>query len=446
MNNEIDFRQVVHALSDSLDLVGVDEVQHGKRVAFMAMECGRALGMDSEQLDRLYHAALLHDCGVSSTTVHRYLVTELDWAGAEEHCLRGHKLLDGHELFAELAPLIRLHHTHWDELRGLGLDEETALINNCIYLVDRVDALVARQSLDELLLTKEEIRDTIAKYRDTFFAPQLVDVFLKVSANEFFWLTLQPRHLGLYLAEMAMDSKVRTVGQDSFLRIARMFATIVDAKSPFTVEHSLGVSRLAKHLGTLLGLPADTCNALEVAGLLHDLGKLRVPDEILEKPGPLTDRERATMKHHSFESYQILRRIDGFDSIAEMAAFHHETLSGEGYPFHRQGSALSTEARMIAVADIFQALAQNRPYRSSLPPAEIVSILEGLVAANKLDRQVVRAVAENLGTCWEAATSTPYPEEGEPGCPPPPPTTASRRTNRPPSPATPAAEPPRPPN
>ncbi|MDH3359359.1 MAG: HD domain-containing protein [Desulfobulbaceae bacterium] len=411
MPNKVDFRQVVHALSDALDLVGVDELQHGKRVAFMAVECGRALNFDDEKLDRLYHAALLHDCGVSSTTVHRYLVTELDWAGANEHCRLGHDLLLGHELFADLAPLILHHHTHWDQLTTMDLDDETALINNCIYLVDRVDALVAKQSIEELLFCNEEIRDTINKYRGQFFAPQLVDVFMDVSASEFFWLTLQPRHLDLYLSEMSLDSKEKQIDKDCFLRIAQMFATIVDAKSPFTVEHSQGVSRLAKQLGILLGLPKDNCEDLEVAGLLHDLGKLRVPDEILEKPGPLNEKERATMKHHSFESYQILRRIEGFESIAEMAALHHETLSGEGYPFHREGSGLSKEARIIAVADIFQALAQNRPYRGSMSPEKTMAILQEMADNNKLDQEIVRTVKENFSSCWLAATGNTSPDD-----------------------------------
>jgi len=409
MHTNIDFRQVVHALSDTLDLVGVDEVQHGKRVAFMARECGRAMGLDNEALDRLYNAALLHDCGVSSTTVHRHLVTELDWEGSEEHCQRGADLLAGHELFADLAPLIRHHHTHWQDLKAMGIAEELALVNNCIYLTDRVDSLAAGQNLSELLLVKDEIRATIARYRSTFFAPKLVDIFLAVSNNEFFWLTLEPRHLDLYLAEMALDTSPRQLGPESFLHLARMFATIVDAKSPFTMEHSLGVSRLAKRLGQRLNLGDDACQALEVAGLLHDLGKLRIPDEILEKPGPLDERERATMKHHSFESYQILRRIDGLADIAEMAAFHHETLSGEGYPFHLTGTRLSTEARVIAVADIFQALAQNRPYRAAMAPTEIMAILHGLADTNRLDRQVVETVAENLPDCWEVATGAPFP-------------------------------------
>ncbi len=406
MSDQIDFRQVVHALSDALDLVGIDELQHGKRVAFMAVECGRAFGFTDKTLDRLYHAALLHDCGVSSTTVHHHLVSELDWAGSEDHCHRGHDLLIKHELFANLAPLIHHHHTHWEQLTDLDINNETALINNCIYLVDRVDALVAQQGIDELLFCKDEIRATINKYRGSFFASLLVDVFMDVSANEFFWLTLQPRHLNLYLAEMSLDSQVQQINQDCFLRIANMFANIVDAKSPFTVEHSHGVSRLAKHLGLLLELPKSSCDALEVAGLLHDLGKLRVPDEILEKPGPLNQKELAIMKQHSFDSYQILRRINGFESIAEMAALHHETISGEGYPFHRAGLKLSKEARIIAVADIFQALAQNRPYRTSMTGDKTMAILEEMAASNKLDQEIVQTVQKNFSSCWQAATNS----------------------------------------
>lgn len=404
MPDQIDFRQVVHALSDAIDLVGVDEVHHGKRVAVMAVECGKKLGLSAALTDRLYHAALLHDCGVSSTTVHRYLVTELDWAGADEHCLFGHNLLKTHELFADLALLVRYHHTHWNKLTGINIDQETALINNCIYLVDRVDTLIAKYDIEELLYYKDDIRNTIAKYRDIFFAPQLVDVFMKISTSEYFWLNLQPRHLELYLNKMAKDRQIRHIDHGCFLRIARMFATIVDAKSQFTVDHSLGVSRLARHIGELLALPRKSCEELEVAGLLHDLGKLRVPDEILEKPGPLTGMERATIKHHSFESYQILRRIDGFEAIAEMAAFHHETLSGEGYPFHRQATNLSREARIIAVADVFQALVQNRPYRDSMSAEESMDVLQKMVADDKLDPDIVKTVQDNLESCRLAAT------------------------------------------
>jgi len=186
--------------------------------------------------------------------------------------------------------------------------------------------------------------------------------------------------------------------------MATIFAEIVDAKSPFTVEHSLGVSRLAKFIGDLVGLSEDKQNMLEVAGLLHDLGKLNVPDEILEKPGALSLEERMIMMRHSFESYQILSRIEGFEDISKWAAFHHEALSGKGYPFHKDKKGLSLEARIVAVADIFQALAQNRPYRNSLPKDEISNIMDDMVDRGHLDPQLVDLTKSNSEKCLQYAT------------------------------------------
>ena len=97
--------------------------------------------------------------------------------------------------------------------------------------------------------------------------------------------------------------------------MAEMFSRIVDAKSPFTAEHSLGVARLARFMAERLGVDAINCDKIEIAGLLHDLGKLRVPDEILDKPRGLDERERKIMNAHSFETFQILRHIKGFEEI-----------------------------------------------------------------------------------------------------------------------------------
>ncbi len=203
---------------------------------------------------------------------------------------------------------------------------------------------------------------------------------------------------------MEREHHPQRIGFTELKQLARLFAYIVDAKSHFTVEHSEGVASLSRYLAEQMGLPQESCEKLEVAGLLHDLGKLKVPDEILEKPAALDQRDRSIMLRHSFESYQILRRIEGLEDIALWAAYHHEMPAGHGYPFHATAGELSKEARIIAVADVFQALAQDRPYRDSMHYEQIVPILQELVEEGHLDREVVALVARDPEQCWQQAT------------------------------------------
>lgn len=402
----VNLREVVRALSDMLDLVGVDDFYHGKRVAYMSLECMRLHhpGSDESLLSTTFDAALLHDCGVSSTSIHKKLISELDWDDSHIHCERVHDLLVKHNSLAFLAPIVLYHHTHWDKLRHMELSDRIKLISNCIYMTDRIDSLSAQYAPHELLFNSEKIRLTIAKYRGTLFAPQLVDTFLSISQSEIFWFTLFPPHIDYYLAEIEIAAHEQTIDHDSLIKIASLFADIIDAKSPFTAEHSYGVAHLARFIGELYGLSNNIRNELELAGFLHDLGKLKVPDEILEKNGPLNAMERSVIMQHSFETFQILRQISGFESIARLAAFHHEAPSGNGYPFHMHDADLSVEAKIIAVADVFQALSQTRPYRASQPPEEIRNVLYGMADAKKLDGKIVTLVTNNLMPCFEAAT------------------------------------------
>lgn len=402
---EVDLRQVVYALSDALDLVGVDDFFHGKRVAFIAVECGRLHGLDEPSLDTLLDAGLLHDCGVSSTQVHRNLVKELDWSGSHAHCERGYTLLRGFPPLEQLAPLVKHHHSHWDTLEKSGLDPRAALLANLIFLADRVDALaVPYYSQQTVLLASGEIRATIERHRGTLFCPQLVDTFLSLSSNESFWFSLEARHVMHYLADKASSRNIQALQLSQLKLLAQMFSRIVDAKSPYTAEHSRGVAKLARLLGAYAGLADEVCDKLEIAGLLHDIGKLRVPDEILDKPAPLSDEERAVIARHSFESYQILRCITGLEEIAAWAAAHHEMPDGSGYPFHYRGGQLPLEARILSVADVFQAMAQDRPYRRSLPAPAILGHLGELSGIGHLDPGVVALVEANLDACWQAAT------------------------------------------
>jgi HD-GYP domain-containing protein (c-di-GMP phosphodiesterase class II) len=196
------------------------------------------------------------------------------------------------------------------------------------------------------------------------------------------------------------------LGFHELRNLVRVFSRIVDAKSTFTHEHSEGVASLARYLGESFELPERTCEMLELAGLLHDLGKLRVPDELLEKNGKLTQLEYANVQRHSFDTYSILNKIHGLEEISLWAGQHHERIDGSGYPYHRSAEEISFESRIVAAADVFQALAQTRPYRGALSPSEIVTILEDEVARGKLDPRVVAKLINDIQVCHEVAIAT----------------------------------------
>ncbi len=397
--------QLVYALSDALDLVGVDDVNHGKRVAYMALKCANELNMHKSDKLKLFHAALLHDCGVSSTRIHDKLVFMLDWEGARDHCIRGYQLLNLSPELRHLSNVVLYHHTHYEILQKMNVDRETALLTNLIFMVDRVDALTAQHHAKEtdipLLSLASKIQKEVQNLSGSFFEPELVEAFLRASEREVFWFTLEPDNLHRYLNQYILSLGSEDIDLISLGNISELFAHIVDAKSPYTADHSLDVAKLSRFVATCMELEPEICTKIEIAGLLHDLGKLRIPDELLNKKGALTDNEFDIVKIHAYSTHEILSQVQGLEDITKWASQHHEKLNGKGYPYHSEEESLSLPARIIAVADIFQALAQKRPYRTNLNPLDILEIIQEKVTAGELDPDVVAVIEKNLQKCWE---------------------------------------------
>lgn len=397
--------QFIFALSDTLDLVGVDETYHGKRVGYMAWYIANILGYPKERAYHLFQLGLLHDYGVSSSKIHKKLTSEFDWIDSHIHCDTGAERLSSIKWLRHFAPAIKYHHTPWKELQNIALDTNTRLASNLIFLTDRIDTLTISCTDQRWPLIKKAMNTKINELKDNYFEADLVDGFLEASDREAFWFTLEPTHLQNFLNQRKIEKDDIFLESEDLLSMAELFAQVVDAKSPYTAEHSVGVARLSKYIAKQLGMEDVTCNKIEIAGLLHDLGKLQVPDSILEKTTDLDSDDLSYMRHHSYVSYAILSKINGMEDIARWAANHHEALDGSGYPFHRTAKELCTESRIIIAADIFQALAQNRPYRKALPVEDIVAHLKTKSSDGKLDKEIVSLIDSTQDACYREATN-----------------------------------------
>lgn len=405
MSYRIHLFRVVDALSSGLDLVGIDDVFHGKRVALMALRVAEELGWTAANRETLLHAAMLHDCGVSTTDEHHRLVQEFEPDGTREHCMAGYSLMNGIRLLQDLAPIVKYHHTHWNDLQRFWVPSPIAKKANLIFLADRLDALRVEIGGKDEAGYRKALLAPLEKAAGTMFEPGLVAALGRASEQESFWSDLRPSALQARLVEAAA-AFARTeavIGFDELKALTLMFARVIDAKSHFTAEHSLKVAETASYIASEIGLTPPTRNAIEIAGYLHDLGKLRVPDEILDKPGPLNPVEWKVMQHHAEDTHDILFKLFGDSRITRWAALHHETLSGDGYPHHWSAERIPLEARIIAVADILQALVQDRPYRDGLHPNQVMAILDDMVQAGRIDGMITGFVRTHLLPCWVVA-------------------------------------------
>jgi putative nucleotidyltransferase with HDIG domain len=400
----IDLRQMILAIETAVSFVGMNDVNHGKRVGYIASQLGYQLGFSDEDIQFVFDLGLIHDCGVSTEQMHSNLVNHFDWTDANIHCEIGWNLLKNFAPLAAFATPIYYHHTPWRQLMDTNISRRDGRMANLIFLSDRIDVMAASHYEKDILLAREEISRSINTYGGSYFDMDLVDAFNTVEKSEAFWISLEDRHVSRYVWNMAQIESNSPLTLEQLRQLSLIMSYIVDQKSPFTAEHSVLVASLAAYIGRTFGLSERQCEKIEIAGLLHDLGKLHTPDNILAKPAPLTAVERSIMNQHSYETYEILRHIKGLGEVAEWAAYHHEGLNGVGYPFHPAATQLSTEARIIAVADVFQALVQDRPYRKGMSQEEALGILIGMARYGKLDQKLVDHVHHHVEDCFRIAS------------------------------------------
>jgi putative nucleotidyltransferase with HDIG domain len=428
---------ILAALSIALDLTEGQLPGHALRTCFIAGRVGDIMDLPRQDRSALFFAAFLKDAGCSTNaaavsrifgvddielkrkqaTIGRstlayaaFTIRNLPSAepiplrlrrlirigvrGPRERrlleqarCERGADIAGKAGFAPNVAAAILDLHEHWDGggeprgLKGSAIDRLARVLTACAAL----DMFVTTAGGDAALRVLRE-------RRGTWYDPDVVNAIGRAAELGLLDELAAP---GLAARTLALepDDAQRSSDEDDVDRIASAFADVVDAKSPFTGSHSQRVAALAESIAMRLGLPvADTVDVRR-AGLLHDIGKLGVPNTILDKPAALTDAEFAQIRRHPELTRRILAPITHFDRVAELGAAHHERLDGLGYFRGLAAPELSIGARIVAVADVYEALTADRPYRSAMPRERALAIVVE-ETGNHLSADVVDALHE----------------------------------------------------
>jgi putative nucleotidyltransferase with HDIG domain len=452
--------EVVSALSAALDMTDGQPVGHSVRCGWIGMQIGLRLGLDETTLHDLFYMLFLKDLGCSSnaaricqlyatndhdfkrnsklmdhslsqllhfvatnTAVKSGLATKLKTilniamsSGnitrdlIETRCERGAAIARTMRFSDAVAQGILDLDEHWDG-GGHPLGRKQAEIS----LMARI-ALLA-QVIDVFHITsgREAALREVRKRAGTWFDPALAGVFQEIARDEFFWAALESSAIEAKVFALDPDSRRTDVSDELLDDIADGFAQVVDAKSPFTSGHSKRVALYTDMIASELGMEPARKRWLVRGALLHDIGKLGISNEILDKPGKLDDEEWQSMRGHPVLGERILSKIGAFAGIASIARNHHEKLNGRGYPNGIGADELDLETRIVTVADIFDALSADRPYRSAMPTSKALAIMREEVGT-ALDRDCFDALATAIGRL-EAITPWPVTDTVHDGSP-----------------------------
>ena len=425
---------VLGALSHALDLTEGQPQGHCLRAAWIAHAIGAELGLTGQAADDVYFTALCKDLGCSSNAARiceLYLADDLSFK-------RDFKLIDGSlssalrfvlshtgtgsqltervsaivnilrnggeiarslietrcERGADIAARLGLSQGVQDGIRFLdehwnGAGKASGLRGDAIPLPSRIALLAQVADIFHVAQGREAARREVRARADAWFEPLLVAAFDELPDRV--WAALEQPDIEARVLSLPPALRSDDLDADRLDAVANAFAQVVDAKSPFTANHSERVALYADMIASELGHGETERRVLRRAGLLHDLGKLGVSNDILDKNGRPTDAEWASIRLHPVHGNLILERVDVFRELAPFALSHHERLDGNGYPNGVSAVALDLPTRILSVADVFDALSADRPYRAAMPLQKVFAVMRNDVGC-AFDGDVFRAL------------------------------------------------------
>ena len=385
--------ELLISLSKTLNFVekGVlkNHSNHGMRVAYIAGRIAQELSMPEENLFDLISYSLLHDNGIMNAQREAPSPDEFEAEADPAHCVQGEKNIAEFPFLKREKNVLLYHHEHYDGSGFFGLaGREIPLYSRVISLADSVAVRYCGGC------TGDEIT-ALVRTEARVFDPVVREAFLELGGRVEFWLGMDDQFVQNSLVSM-LPKVYREMEFRKIRSISQIFSRIIDAKSPFTGSHSRGISEKVGMICRYYEFDENTYWKMRIAADLHDLGKLIVPNEILDKPAKLDQREFRVIQSHPFYTRKVLEVINGFEDITEWASNHHEKLDGSGYPYGIGKDQLDFNSRILACVDIYQALTEDRPYRKSMSHRDAVRIMEKMAR----DRLIEPAVVEDIDSIF----------------------------------------------
>jgi HD-GYP domain-containing protein (c-di-GMP phosphodiesterase class II) len=449
----IPLSEVIGAFSFALDLTEGEPPGHATRSCVIGMRLAAELNLDAEARSDLFYALLLKDAGCSANSAKmaalfgaddhavKHSSKRVNWSRSlsavlwsmrvvapgstlraragrlkairdegeltralmKARCERGAAIVARLGFGTRAAEAVRALDEHWDgngQPRGLR-GEEIPLLARILCLAQTVEVFHSARGVDAALRMAE-------RRSGGWFDPSLVTALCACRDDVAFWESVPEGDLS------AWEPPERTMlaGQSSLDGIAEAFAGIVDAKSPWTYRHSDRTQVIATSIVATMGAGEGALSDMRRAALLHDVGKLAISNRILDKPGRLTKTEFEAVKRHPLLTRSILERVPYMRRLAPLASAHHERLDGSGYPLGLTGDDLSMPMRVLAVADVYEAVTSERPYRPARSSDEALAIVRAQVP-HKLDSDAFTALESLLKAMASEPLAAPPEERAE---------------------------------
>lgn len=390
--------QVVELVRSTLSRIDPRLVDHGARVAYLA-HCMLAESETDETLDpnHLLVLCLLHDVGAYKTNeVDDMLRFEYEAAGSE-HSAYGYCFLRWFSPLGDEAEAVLYHHLHYNFHARVASPHLRAA--SYILFADRLDVVMQSHG-DDFSLAKMMQGHTNA------FAPDLPRLYEKADAR----LGGLVRHMrsGAYKVPLRALFMHLPLSPDTALQYIFMLVYSIDFRSEYTTTHTLSAMVIARGLAHYMGLSTEMCRKISLAALLHDLGKMAVPLDILENPGRLSADKMSLMRRHVNFSEEIITGHVS-EEIVRIAIRHHEKLDGSGYPYGLSAPELTLPERIMAVADILSALTGERSYKTAYDPQKTISILAKMRDGGLLDESVCNMAIKQYAPLMETVQQNSLP-------------------------------------